>query len=287
MPNQPAQPITNDDVIEVAFDTLKSNGKLNLVARILLTLFALSAGTLAVVLVGLRAEEMVQLLTDPNRSEKLGEQLLALTAPVLLLILLAALAAIVGFVAHSRGLDESVHTLDSINRLRRESEVAVSARGLIVAFEEQLASIKRAHSVILWVARTLFVVTLGLFTVCAIRTIAEGAETTTLILGGTSLAGALLSAALGVPKKIANDAANVVQIQLVVTGAHRQISMLESDAFATLNHEGTPRAVAHEMVLRVQQRIEDVMDTAVKQIEQFADPQPEAKVIQFRAPHAA
>ena len=249
MPSQSEEPLASRDVIRVALGSLKSNAKLNLSTRVLLMLFALSAGVLALVLVYLRADEMVQVLTDPSRSDKIGEQLLALTAPVLLLLLLAALAAFTGFLAHSRGLDESIRTLDSVNRLRRENEVAVSARGLIVAFEEQLAAVKRSHSVILWVARTLFIVTIGLFVVCAVRTLADGVDPTTVVLGATSLTGALLGAATQVPTKVAHEAANVVQMQLIVTGAHRQISMLESDAFASLNNQETPRMTAHEMVL--------------------------------------
>lgn len=275
------EPLPSRDVIRAALGTLKANGLLNLIARVLLMVFALGTAGLAAALVYLRADETVEALTDPSRSDQIGEQLLALTAPVLLLIVLAGLAVIVGLVAHSRGLDESIKTFDSVNRLRRENEVAVSARGLIVAFEEQLATLKRSHGLILWLGRTTFIVTLGLFSASAIRMIAQGVDTETALLGGTSLAGALLGVVKGVPDKIAHGAANVVQVQLIVTGAHRQISMLESDAFASLNNRKTPRAEAHEMVLRVQQRIEGVIDVAIKQVEQFADPTPEAKVIEF------
>ena len=217
----------------------------------------------------------------------LGEELLALTAPVLLLMLLAGLAAIVGFVVHSRGVDESVHTLDAVNRLRREGEVAVSARGLIVAFEEQLASAKRGHSLLLWIGRTLFIVTLGLFVAAFISALWHGVDPMTVGLGVGSLAGAVLGVATKMPESIAHDVANVMQLQLVVTGAHRQIGMLESDAFASLNNPETARAEAHTMLLEVQNRIDTVVDTAIKQVEKFADPQPEAKVIQFRSPQAA
>jgi hypothetical protein len=275
------------EVIAVALDTLKSNGALNLIGRVLLMAFALATASAAVVLIYLRSDEMVQVLTDPSRSGQLGTQLLALTAPVLLLIVLAGLAVVVGFLAHSRQLDESVRTFDSVNRLRREDEVAVSARGLIVAFEEQLSSIKRSHSVILWVARSLFIVTLGLFLVCVASTLAQGIDPTTVVLGATSLAGALLGTARRIPTTIAHEAANVLQMQLIVTGAHRQISMLESDAIASLNNKETPRETAHKLVLAAQQRIDEVLDTAVKQVEQFADPQPMAQVIEFPARHAA
>jgi hypothetical protein len=284
--DKPDERLLNPDVADLALSTLKSNSKLNFSARVLLMLFALAASVLAVLYIFMHAGEMVQVLTDPS-GNVLGEELLALTAPVLLLMLLAALAAIAGFVVHSRGLEESVHTLDSVNRLRREGEVAVSARGLIVAFEEQLASAKRGHTLLLWIGRTLFIVTLGLFVASSISAIWHGVDPLTVGLGAGSLAGAVLGVATKMPESIAHDVANVMQLQLVVTGAHRQIGMLESDAFASLNNPETARADAHNMLLDVQNRIDTVVDTAIKQIEKFADPQPEARVFEFRRPQAA
>ena len=235
--DKPDERLLSPDVASLALGTLKSNSRLNFSARVLLMLFALSASTLAVLYIFIHAGEMVQVLTDPS-GKVLGEELLALTAPVLLLMLLAGLAAIVGFVVHSRGVDESVHTLDAVNRLRREGEVAVSARGLIVAFEEQLASAKRGHALLLWIGRTLFIVTLGLFVAAFISALWHGVDPLTVGLGVGSLAGAVLGVATKMPESIAHDVANVMQLQLVVTGAHRQIGMLESDAFASLNNQG-------------------------------------------------
>ena len=156
-----------------------------------------------------------------------------------------------------------------------------------MAFEEQLASAKRGHSLLLWIGRTLFIVTLGLFVAAFISALWHGVDPMTVGLGVGSLAGAVLGVATKMPESIAHDVANVMQLQLVVTGAHRQIGMLESDAFASLNNPETARAEAHTMLLEVQNRIDTVVDTAIKQVEKFADPQPEAKVIQFRSPQAA
>ena len=153
MRRKPVKQQQSREVVRVALGALESNSHWNLVGRILLMVFALGTATAATVLVVFRADETVGVLTDSSRNDEIGKQLLALSAPVLLLLALAGLAVLVGFLVHSRGLDESVKTLDSVNRLRREDEVAVSARGLIVAFEDQLASIKRSHGVILWVAR--------------------------------------------------------------------------------------------------------------------------------------
>jgi len=285
--DKPDERLLNPDVASLALGTLKSNSRLNFSLRVLAMLFALGASILAVTYVFIHADEMVQVLTDPARDSVISEQLLALTAPALLLMIFAVLAALGGMLAHSRGLDESVRTLDSVNRLRREGEVAVSARGLIVAFEEQLASAKRGHTLLLWIGRTLFIVTLGLFVAAFVSAIWHGVDALTVGLGASSLAGAVLGVATKMPESIAHDVANVVQLQLVVTGAHRQIGMLESDAFASLNNPETARGEAHRMLLEVQDRIDSVVDTAIKQIEKFADPQPEAQVIQFRRPKAA
>lgn len=275
------------DVADLALGTLKANARLNLVARGMLMLLALGASVLAVAYVVQRADAMVDILRSPRTgSEEVGERLLALTAPVLLLAGFAGLAAVAIAVVHSRGVDESIRTLDSVNRLRREGEVAVSARGLIVAFEDQLATARRSHSLLLWLGRSLFIVTLGLFCVAAIDAAFNGVDLLTAGMGATSLGAAVFAVARGVPRNVAHDVANVVQLQLVITGAHRQISLLESDAFAALNSKDTPDAEAHAVALDAQARIERVVGIAVEQIERYADPQPEsteAKVIPLPA----
>src|SRR5829696_3986764 len=80
------EPLASRDVIHAALGSLKANGALNLTARVLLMLFALCAAVLAVVLIYIRADKMVEVLTDQQRTEQLGEQLIALTAPVLVLM---------------------------------------------------------------------------------------------------------------------------------------------------------------------------------------------------------
>ena len=141
-----------------------------------------------------------------------------------------------------------------------------------MAFEEQLATTKRAHTVLLWLGRTLFIVTLGLFAVSALSTW-HGIDLVTAGLGVTSLAGAVLAVARGVPHGVAKDVSNVVQLQLAVAGAHRQISLLESDAFAALNR-ASANADPHQIVLDVQERIERVIARTIEQAERYAEPEP-------------
>jgi hypothetical protein len=267
----------NTDVAQQALHTLRSNSKLNFAARLLLMLIGLGASVLAVVYIYKHADATVATLQSGAGSAMLGERLLVLSAPVLLLAMFAGLAAVAVAFVHSRGIDESLRTLDSVNRLRREGEVAVSARGLIVAFEDQLATARRAHTLLLWLGRTLFIVTLGLFVVAALNAAWHGVDLLTVGLGGTSLVGAALAAARKVPRNVAHDVANVIQLQLIVTGAHRQISLLESDAFAALNSTETAVADAHVIVLDIHERIERVVAIAIEQVERYTDPQPESK----------
>lgn len=264
----------NEDVVALALNTLKCNLRLNLVARVLFMLFALGASILAVAYVYGRADATVESLRQSGAGSGLiWERLLTLSAPVLLLAMFAVLAAAAVALVHSRGVDESIRTTDCINRLRREGEVAISARGLIVAFEDQLATARRAHTVLIWLGRTLFIVTLGLFAVSAIDAAWHGVDLLTAGMGGASLGTALLAIVTKVPKNVAHDVANVIQLQLIVTGAHRQISLLES----VLSRKSASDAGVDDTVLEVQARIERVIGVAIAHIERYADPQPESK----------
>jgi hypothetical protein len=88
---------------------------------------------------------------------------LAQTLPVALLAALAILCGIATWLLHSRGQEEIEQAMDGIGRLRREAEVAIPARGLAHVFEEKLANARRAYLLQLWLGRTLFLVSLGLF----------------------------------------------------------------------------------------------------------------------------
>lgn len=262
------------DLAATSLVALRSNSRLNLVARTLLLVFSVTTATLAVIYVVARADSIVTVLQKPSAGgDALGVRLLTLGAPVLLLAGFAILAGIAVAVLHSRGVDESVRTMDSINRLRREDEVAVSARGLVVAFEEQIATIRRSYVLLLWLGRTLFVVSLGLFTVAVMSALWRGVDVWTLGMGVSSLGGAMWLAASGVPANVAHNAANVVQAQLIVTSTYRQISLLEGDAFAHLNLKDPN---AHKVAAANQRRIEQVVRSAVEQIERYTDPKPVA-----------
>ncbi len=262
----------NADVADLALHTLKSNSRLNFAARLLLLLFALGASTLAVKYVYERADATVESLRQSGAgSQVIWAQLLALSAPVLLLAMFAGLAAVAIAVVHSRGIDELIRTVDSVNRLRREGEVAISARGLIVAFENKLQNAQRAFGILLWLARSLFIVCIGLFTAAVIHAIARGVDTTTVVLGATSIVGVVVGLLKGVPRNVSSALADVIQIQSIVTGCDRQISLLETDAAHVLARKGSVEE-NHRLVLEIREQIDKVVADAVDRIQTYADP---------------
>jgi hypothetical protein len=245
--------------------TVERNAKLNLWVRSLLAALGLGAGAAAVVYT-LRHGAELATLVDAESTADLGRRLLALTMPVILLVALAGIAAATAWTTHSRGLDEFFRTIDCVNRVEREGEVAVSARGLIVAFEAKLQNAQRAFTLLLWIGRTTFVICLGLFTAAVVRAVLGDFDLATAILAGGSLLGAVVSFVRGAPQTITENLAAVIRVQSIITGCDRQISLLESDAFAALNNPTIPRADAHAIAIADQERIDAVVAAAVERI---------------------
>jgi hypothetical protein len=264
-------PVTDDEMLAIVQRNLQAGAWLNLVARALLGLTGLAAGVLALRYVEVHGQEMVTILSQPRATGNLvGDQLLALSAPVLLFVVLAGMAAAAAWTVHGRGQEELGRTLDAVTRLKREGEVAVSARGLVFAFEEKLQNARSAFTLLLWLGRTLFIVCLGLFGLAVINAIVGGVDLLTVGLSATSLAGALISVAVGVPRSIKESLSDVVQIQSIITGCDRQISLLESDALAALNDHHTPMAETHKLVIEATDHISAVVASSVDLIERAA-----------------
>jgi len=148
------------------------------------------------------------------------------------------------------------------------------ARGLVFAFEEQLQNARSAFTLLLWLGRTLFIVCLGLFGLAVVNAVVSGVDLLTVGLSVTSIAGALISVAVGVPRTIKEHLSDVVQIQSIVTGCDRQISLLESDALAALNDCGTPMADTHALVMEATEHISAVVTSSVDLIERAARDRP-------------
>ena len=134
--HQVQQALASSDVIVSSLEHRNANAALNVAGRVLLMVFALGTASVAAVLVYLRADEIIKALTENGGRRASGSQLLALTAPVLLLLVSRRARRTSSASSPTRAnLDESFKTLDSVNRLRREDEVAVWRAGSLVAFE--------------------------------------------------------------------------------------------------------------------------------------------------------
>jgi hypothetical protein len=260
-----------EDAAAPALASLRLNLEINRSFRILVGTFGLVAGALALLYTWRRGDRMVELLVQDRLDL---ERLLVLGLPVLTFGLFAGLAVAVCWGLHSRGQEELLRTLDTVSRIRREGEVAVSARGLMFSFEEKLVNARRAFMLLLWFGRTLFIVCLGLFTISAGRAILGETDLFTVALSATSVAGALLAIATDAPRKVKEHLADVVQVQSIVTGCDRQISLLESDAQAVMNSK-LCTAEKHRMVLEVQGRMGLVTRRSAQLVEHYAEPSPE------------
>jgi len=246
--------------------TLRANMVLNLCVRAGLAIVGLAAGASALAYTWWRGDELAAAIADKGDS---GD-LLALMMPFVLFVLLGVLAGTATVVAHARGLEETCRTQEALNRLEREGEVAVSARGLIFAFEEKLQHARRAFTLQLWLGRTMFLVCLGLLTATLVNAMLDHGVVT-IATGAGSVVAALLGVTKRVPHNVGHHLANVVQIQSIITGCDRQISLLESAVLAALKDNTDPNAT-HRFVLECQLRIDEVVNRAVARIEGCADP---------------
>jgi hypothetical protein len=249
---------------------LRFNCWLNYVLRAGLAVFGLAAGVLALLYTARHGHEIAAAVHSDG---DIAAALLGATLPVVLFVLLGALAGAAAWAVHSREVDEMCRTLDTVSRMEREGEVAVSARGLIYAFEEKLQNARRAFTLLLWLGRTLFLVCLGLFAAAIVNAMVGGNDLVTAVLGGSSVAGALLGVVRAVPRTLAHNLADVIQIQSIITGCDRQISLLESAAFNAINRDGDS-AATQETVIDVQRRMDRVVASAVRRIERYTDPGP-------------
>jgi hypothetical protein len=244
---------------------VRLNAGLNLLARVLTMFAAAAAAVLALRYVHVHGDAMVERLLESQPDEGVViERLIALTLPVLLLLLIIGVAGAAAMTLHSRGLEELQRALDTLSRAQREGEVAVSARGLIYAFEEKLANARKALALLLWLGRTLFIVCLGLFAVAVLQAALNGVDLATVVLGSSSLLGALLGVSVSIPRNVTRQVTRVIQMQSIVTGCDRQISLLESAAFAAIKEP--------ELVFEVQRRMDELVSHAVEQLGQIIEP---------------
>ena len=261
-----------DTAVAVALRSLRRNAVLNLMVRALLAIWALAAAGLAIAYTATRSVEIVATLTSTASTEPFVVRLLSLSLPALLLAGLGALCSVAAWLLYSRGREDLERGMESVSRLQREAEVAITARGLTHVFEEKLATARRGFSLQLWLGRTLFLVSLTLFSAAVANAIAAGVDLATVVLGAGSLLTALYGTARSVPRRIACHLADVLQMQCAVTGCIRQISLIEAEAYALLcKHKDDPESVMRD-VAECQRAIDVAVKRTVVLIERYTDP---------------
>ena len=261
-----------DTAVAVALRSLRRNAVLNVTVRSLLAMWALVAAALAIAYTATRSDTIVATLTSTSSTEPFAVRLLSLSLPALLLAGLGAMCSVAAWLLHSRGREDLERGMECVSRLQREAEVAITARGLTHVFEEKLATARRGFSLQLWLGRTLFLVSLTLFSAALANAIATGVDLATVALGAGSLLTALYGTARSVPKRIACHLADVLQMQCAITGCIRQISLIEAEAYALLcKHKDDPETVV-DAVAECQRAIDVAVERTIVLIQRYADP---------------
>ena len=284
----PKHSLFSTDVAALSLRTLGSNSRLNLVARTLLMVFSLITAALAVVYVVVRSKAIVDILLKPRIP---GDEIAAPAARPRR----AGAAARRVRAARRRSPARSCplaqpRRVGAHDGLDQPPAARGRGRGVGARAGRRLRGADRHHPPLHTCCCGSAARSSSSASACSAspRSARCGAASTSgpLGMGVTSLGGAMWAAASGVPANVAHDAANIVQIQLIVTAAHRQISLLESDAFAALNDRKTTRRARTPSRSRTRQRIEQVMTSAIAQIERYTDPQPvpAANVVERRPP---
>lgn len=256
-----------------AFLWLRRNAALNFVVRFGLYLCCLASVGVALWWVTRRGDDMVGALLDLEQSNFHEDRLLALTIPLILLVVLAGVSLVAALLVQSRGDEDFEAGLAGISRLRREAAAGVSrTRDTTHVLEEFVANAKRAFRLQLWFARTLFLVSLTLFGLAVVDSILHEVDLGTIGLAAGSLTGLLIGVAGGAGSSVGMHLGDATQMQLVVANATRQVNVIEEHLLKVIEVRcHTPEAAADAIKDGLAQ-IAMVTDRAVELIQLYAEP---------------
>lgn len=220
-----------------------------------------------------RGDNMVGALLDLERSEFHEDRLLALTVPLILLLLLAAVSLIAALLIQSRGNDDFESSLAGISRIRREAHAGVSrTRDTTHVLEEFVTNARRAFRLQLWFARTLFLVSITLFGLAIVDAVVHGVDLGTIGLGAGSLVGLLIGVAAGAGSNVGMHLGDATQLQLVVANATRQLNVVEEHLFKVIEVRHANPEAARDTVTEGVAEISKITDRAVEMIQLYAEP---------------
>ena len=230
---------------DAAFVALRRNATLNFGVRLGLYAAALASIGTALWYATQRGDDMVRALLDLNKDSVFhADRLLAITIPLILLLLLAAVSLVCALLVQSRGIDDFESGLAGISRLRREAGAGVSrTRDTMHVLEEFVVNARRAFRLQLWFARTLFVVSIVLFAAAIVDAIVGGVDLATIGLGAGSMIGLLAGIATGAGSNVGMHLGDATQLQLIVANGTRQVNVIEELLFKVIEvREENPEA---------------------------------------------
>lgn len=231
------RPPLSDEQSQVLIEAVDRASRVGLIMRTTLFGVAIVAALLAIVYTMWRGDAMVSAILDRDRAtDLLWERVVALTLPVLLLVVLGAVCVAAAHVLQSRALDERERALDAISRIRRESESGVSrARTLARLAEDDLTHARREFSMQVAFGRASYALSLSLVAIAAIYSVAsDGLDAYSVVFSAGGVGSYLLGVVLKVPSRVGCNLAALSQRHLIVTGFAREIGLIEADAYRAI-----------------------------------------------------
>lgn len=256
-----------------AFLSLQRNATLNYLVRMGLYVSSLASIGVFLWYATYRGDDMVSALLGAEEPDFHEETLLALTIPLILMMVLAAVSLLAALLVQSRGSDEFQSGLAGISRLRREAIAGVSrTRETTHVLEEFVVNARRAFRLQLWFARTLFIVSLTLFAVAVVDAIASSVDVGTIALAAGSLTGLLIGIATGAGSRVGMHLGDATQMQIVVANATRQVNVVEEHLLKTIEvHECDPEA-SRDAIEQGLAQITAITEQSVDMIQLYAEP---------------
>jgi hypothetical protein len=259
----------------VLVDAVARAARIGLVLRTMLFGGAVIAGLMALLYTWRRGDAMVDAILSGDREvAPLGERLLTLTLPVLLLVFLGAMCVIGAAVLQSRALDERERALDAIARVRRETESGASRmRTLARLAEDDLTHARREYLMQLAFGRGVVVLAGGMI-ICAISySLAVGdVDRYTLAFGGGAVVPWLLGVVLDLPTKIARNLFALSQRHLIVAAFAREVGVIEAHAYRDLGRtrrQGRAQSDAEPRAFDSAEAIDSAVERAVWRIQHY------------------
>lgn len=251
---------------------LRRNAALNFYMRFALYVLATGAIGAAMFYAVWRGDRMVSDLLFAQDQTVNGEDILAITIPIVLLAALAIATLTAAIVIQVRGANEFEEGIEAVNRLRREAHTEVfRRRATTEVLEAYLKNARRAFRLQLWLNQSLFIVFLTLFVVAVVDMLRGDAGIETAVVGATSLLSLILGVIANAVTQVGASLADATQIQLAVSSATRQMNLHEENLYQLVEERKNRSESAMSALERGAAQIAKASDEAMLHIQFYAE----------------